>query len=145
MVSKVILIMKRILVYSLLAIGLWPGTLLAQTVTTTAPCDSTFRVVDEMPVYKKGLEDFIRDVRKDAGFGGGPCRPDKITIKWVINTQGKNTQVEVEGLDGTCRENFIHQIELMSPWKPGKRKGKLVCVRMAMPIYITYSDSPDGY
>ncbi len=132
--------MKRILVNSLLVIGLWPGKLWAQDV---AACDSTFRVVDEMPIYKSGQQDLLRDIRKEFKFGG-PCRPDKITVKWVVTTLGKVTQVEVSGIEGTCQEDFIHQFELLPPWKPGKRKGRLVCVRMSMPIYIDYSDRPDG-
>jgi protein TonB len=138
--------MKRILVNSLLIIGLitgfWPGKVSAQDVAQA--CDSTYRVVDEMPIYKNGQQDLLRDIRKEFKFGG-PCRPDKITVKWVVTTLGKVTQVEVSGIEGTCQEDFIHQFELLPPWKPGKRKGRPVCVRMSMPIYIDYSDRPDGY
>lgn len=132
--------MHKILVYSIVSLCLVTGIARGQG---AAACDSTYRVVDQMPVYKNGLEDFIRDVRKEVKFSHG-CHPDKVTVRWVLDTTGKATQVEVEGIDGTCREDFIHQFELLPAWKPGKKKGRLVCVRMVLPIYITYSDSLDG-
>lgn len=128
--------MHKILVYSLLAICLLPGVALAQGATA---CDSTYRVVDEMPVYKNGLEDFIRDVRKEVKFNYD-CHPDKITVRWILDTGGKATRVEVEGVEGTCKTEFIRQFELLPAWKPGKLKGRLVCVKMVLPIYIHYSD-----
>ncbi len=105
-------------------------------------CDSVLMVAKLMPVYKKGLEDFIRDFRKGIKLPHG-CHPDKIVLKCVVDKTGKLSNVEItaDSTDEKCREGLIHSLESLPAWTPGRHKGKPVCVRLVMPIYVHYTET----
>jgi hypothetical protein len=105
-------------------------------------CDSVRMVADVMPVYKKGLEDFIRDFRKDMKLPHG-CHPDKIVLKCIVDKTGKLSNIEIaaDSTDEKCREGLIRSLESLPAWTPGRHKGKPVCVRMVMPMYVHYTET----
>ncbi|MBT1712438.1 hypothetical protein KK062_29625 [Fulvivirgaceae bacterium PWU5] len=107
-----------------------------------AGCDSLRMVAEVMPVYKKGLEDFIRDFRKDMKLPHG-CHPDKIVLKCVVDKTGKLSNIEIaaDSTDDKCREGLIRSLESLPAWTPGRHKGKPVCVRMVMPMYVHYTET----
>lgn len=107
-----------------------------------ASCDSVRMLADVMPVYKKGLEDFIRDFRKDMKLPHG-CHPDKIVLKCIVDKTGKLSNIEIaaDSTDDKCREGLIRSLESLPAWTPGRHKGKPVCVRMVMPMYVHYTET----
>jgi hypothetical protein len=107
-----------------------------------AGCDSVRMVAEVMPVYKKGLEDFIRDFRKDMKLPHG-CHPDKIVLKCIVDKTGKLSTIEItaDSTDDKCREGLIRSLESLPAWAPGRHKGKPVCVRMVMPMYVHYTET----
>ena len=107
-----------------------------------AGCDSVRMVAEVMPVYKKGLEDFIRDFRKDMKLPHG-CHPDKIVLKCIVDKTGKLSNIEItaDSTDDKCREGLIRSLESLQAWTPGRHKGKPVCVRMVMPMYVHYTET----
>ncbi|MCD9015464.1 hypothetical protein [Parachryseolinea silvisoli] len=113
----------------------------AQT-SLPAGCDSVRMAADVMPVYKRGIQDFAIEFRKAMKLRDG-CRPDKIVFKWIVDKNGKLSNIEVTAADADdkCREDYIHILESMAAWTPGSHKGKPVCVRMVMPMYVDYKVS----
>lgn len=120
---------------------LTPGISFAQS-QLPAGCDSVRMSADVMPVYKRGLQDFAIEFRKEMKLRDG-CRPDKVVFKWIVDKTGKLSNIEViaADTDDKCRENYIHILESMTAWTPGSHKGKPVCVRMVMPMYVDYKTS----
>jgi hypothetical protein len=122
-------------------LSLAPDIAIAQTQLPVG-CDSVRMLADVMPVYKKGLEDFIRDFRKDMKLPHG-CHPDKIFLKCIVDKTGKLSNIEItaDSTDDKCREGLIRSLESLQAWTPGRHKGKPVCVRMVMPMYVHYTET----
>lgn len=99
-------------------------------------CDSVYTVVDQMPTYGKGKEDLMRYLMKTLKFKK-PCRPEELRrLTWTINKEGKMVDMDLIGLEGKCREQIIEQLKSFPTWTPGRQNGKLVCVKMILPIHI---------
>lgn len=122
-------------------LSLVPGLAAAQD-RLPAGCDSVRVLAEVMPVYKKGLEDFIRDFRKDMKLPHG-CHPDKIVLKCIVDKTGKLSNIEItaDSADDKCREGLIRSLESLPAWTPARHKGKPVCVRMVMPMYVHYTET----
>jgi len=102
-------------------------------------CDTVYQVVDEAPVYKSGQTDLIDAVKK---FRFSKyCKPEEVRqITWVLNASGKVISVDVVGAKGDCMIEIQEQARQLSPWAPGKLKGKPVCVKVILPINIRPTD-----
>ncbi len=102
-------------------------------------CDTVYQVVDEAPVYKSGQTDLIDAVKK---FRFSKyCKPEEVRqITWVLNASGKVISVDVLGAKSDCLKEIQEQARQLSPWAPGKLKGKPVCVKVVLPIKIWLTD-----
>ncbi|MDR3610067.1 MAG: M56 family metallopeptidase [Ignavibacteriaceae bacterium] len=97
-----------------------------------------FTYVEQMPEFPGGdeaLYAFITnnivypDDAKRAGVEG------KVYVQFVVNKDGSVTDVKVQNRIGAgCDEEAVRVVKLMSKWVPGKHKGEVVKVRLAMPI-----------
>lgn len=109
--------------------------LLGQSIAQES-CDSVYVVVDEMPVYKNGLHDFVRDLTKNLIFKKA-CPPSEVRqFNWTINKQGKMVDIDIPNIDQECEDQLIAQFKKMQPWTPGRLRGRVVCVTMRVPICI---------
>ena len=112
--------------------GIWPADSFGQD----SQCDSVYTVVDQMPTYGKEPEDLVRYLRSNLKFKK-PCRPEELRrLTWTINREGKIVQIDLVGLEGECREQIVEQLKSLPSWVPGRLNGKLVCVKMVLPIHI---------
>ncbi|HEU5290035.1 MAG TPA: hypothetical protein VFU05_05275 [Cyclobacteriaceae bacterium] len=99
-------------------------------------CDTTYTVVDEMPMYKSGNSDLIRDIRENFKFDKN-CKPEELRqLIWTIDEKGKVVNIDVVGLEGDCKNNITKQAKLLTDWRAGKLQGKPVCTKITIPIHI---------
>ena len=100
------------------------------------PCDSVYMVVEEMPTFGSGIEDFFKEVGRRIKISK-PCKIGELKrIEWTVTTEGEMVDIDVFGLERECKNEVIKQLKGFPLWTPGKLKGENVCVRMVMPIYI---------
>lgn len=97
-----------------------------------------FVIVETMPEFpggKKALEKYFTDnlnypeAAKKAGISG------KVTINFVVEADGSLSDIKIiKGLGFGCDEEVLRLITQMPKWKPGKQRGKVVSVRMTLPV-----------
>ena len=117
-------------------LGLWTFDSFGQE----SPCDSVYTFVDQMPTYGKGTVDLMRYLMKNLKFNKR-CLPEELRrLTWTINKEGKMVDIDLVGLEGECRDQAIAQLKPFSTWTPGRLNGKLVCVKMVLPIHIRPSE-----
>ncbi|HEY0654283.1 MAG TPA: energy transducer TonB [Chryseosolibacter sp.] len=99
-------------------------------------CDTVYRFVDEMPKYKNNGQDLMTDfyklkIEKD-------CKPEELQqVVWVINKEGKISNVEVIGPSSEhCKNYVIQHAKTLTEWTPGKKDGKPVCVKIVLAVNI---------
>lgn len=101
----------------------------------TTPCDSVYTIVDEMPKFGKEDFDLMSHLIKHVQFGS--CGLDEMKILTrTIDSSGHMINIDVPSLEGECKQKIIEQLKTFPPWKPGKLKGKPVCVKMMLRICI---------
>lgn len=111
-------------------LGLWTDDSFGQE----SPCDSVFTFVDQMPIYGNGTEDMMRYLTKTLKLNKS-CRPDEPRyLIWTVTMEGKVVDIDLIGLEGKCKDQFIGQLKPFPTWTPGRLNGKLVCVKMVIPI-----------
>jgi hypothetical protein len=44
--------------------------------------------------------------------------------------------IDVPSIEGECRQKIIEQLKAFPKWKPGRLKGKPVCIKMYLRICI---------
>ena len=101
----------------------------------TTPCDSVFMVVDEMPTFGDLDNDLSIYIAKNLKFG--TCGLDEMKrLTWTIDTEGRMINIDAPSLEGKCKQDVIAQLEKFPLWKPGRLKGKPVCVKMNLRMCI---------
>lgn len=101
----------------------------------TSLCDSVYEIVDDMPKFGDSVEDLTLYVAKNVKFG--KCGLDEMkTSTWIIDTEGRMINIDAPSLEGQCKQDVIEQLEKFPRWKPGKRNGALVCVKMSFRMCI---------
>jgi hypothetical protein len=99
----------------------------------TSHCDSAYAIVDEIPKF--GELDFTLYLAKNVKFG--KCGMDEMKIfTWTVDTEGQMINIDAPTLEGQCKQDIIGQLEKFPRWKPGKLKGRLVCVKMTLRMCI---------
>ncbi|MEQ8472784.1 MAG: TonB family protein [Marinoscillum sp.] len=103
-----------------------------------------FEIVETMPEFPGGNAGFLSHISKNIDY---PSRArnlgitGKVFVQFVIDTDGKITEVEVvRGIGGGCDEEAVKAIENAPNWSPGKQRGRPVKVRMVVPINFSLSD-----
>lgn len=100
--------------------------------------EKVYTFTDQMPQFPGGDDKLLEyldknihypEIAKRAGIEG------RVIVTFVVNKSGKVTNVKVrKGIGAGCDEEAIRLISNMGDWKPGKSKGKVVNVRMSIPI-----------
>ena len=103
----------------------------------TINCDSVYRIVEQMPVYKNGMEDFYDDFGKVKLTKG--CQVDVASLSWVVNTEGQMIDIEVKVLDEKCASSIVTQLKTFPRWTPAKHAGRNVCIRMTLVVHVRRS------
>jgi len=106
--------------------------------TVKIPSDEIYMEVDVAPEPLGGMPTFFEYIAKnlkypsdarEAGIEG------KVFVQFVVDTDGKITEVKaVRGIGYGCDEEAVRVISGSDKWKPGMKDGKVVKVRMILPI-----------
>lgn len=65
----------------------------------------------------------------------------RVVASFIVLKDGSLDSIKiVKGIGGGCDEEVIRIIESMPKWKPGKHNGKIVKVRVNMPIIFKLED-----
>jgi len=105
------------------------------------PKDKIVLYCDHMPGFPGG-EDGLFEIMKDnlvypetakrAGIEG------KVYVSFVVDKDGSVTNVEIlKGIGAGCDEEAERVVNLMPKWEPGRDKGKLVRVKIAVPVVFS--------
>jgi TonB family protein len=96
---------------------------------------------DEMPLFHGGTEGLFKfmtdnivypENAKKSGIKG------KVFVGFVVEKDGSVSNVEIlKGVGSGLDEEAVRVIKLMPKWQPGKDKGKLVRVKIAVPIVFS--------
>jgi len=97
-----------------------------------------YTFVEQMPVYKGGTETLVKfiagnikypEIAKRAGIQG------KVMVQFVVDKNGKvQYPVVLKGIGAGCDEEAVRVIKMLADWEPGKQNGKIVNVKMVIPI-----------
>lgn len=107
-----------------------------QCLSQLSMCDSIYTIADEMPKYKSGDTDLFRDIRMNFRYNEA-CKTEELRqIIWIISDRGKVLNVDLVGLESECKNDIIRQSKLLTEWKPGKIRGKPVCIKVTLLLHI---------
>jgi TonB family protein len=116
-------------------------TSLASTIsmdTVKNQSDEIYMEVDVAPEPSSGMTAFFEYIAtnlkypadaREAGIEG------KVFVQFVVDTDGKVTNVQsVKGIGYGCDEEAVRVMTECPAWKPGQKDGKVVKVRIVLPI-----------
>jgi len=90
-----------------------------------------------MPLYKSKLADFSRDIVKTVKWGPSCAESySSQAMTWTITASGEMTDIRLYGFPKDCEDGIVEQLKNLKGWRPGKLKGKPVCVSMGTRIFI---------
>lgn len=101
------------------------------------PCDSVYKVVDEMPIYKNKMADLSRDLVKTVHWEYS-CADiySSQAMTWTVTASGEMTDIKLYGFSKTCEYGIVEQLKKLKGWRPGKLHGRPVCVSMGTKIHV---------
>lgn len=95
-------------------------------------------IVEKMPSYVGGLEEFYKFVGKNLKYPAQARRmgiEGKVFVHFVVDRDGSLSDIKVvRGIGAGCDEEVERIIHKSPKWNPGKQRGEPVRVRMMMPI-----------
>jgi hypothetical protein len=97
-------------------------------------CDVYYSIVEVMPQFPGGDTELLRRV---SGFlDAKTCPHRKTTLHYVIDRNGRPTDMKVDGVSDNCTRHFIQEFNKLPDWTPGFQEGVPVCVELFMPLII---------
>lgn len=117
---------------------------------TELPADSSgtiYTIVEQPPEFAGGQVAFAKYLRENLRTpkeNQRACCMGKVYIRFVIETNGEISQVEIKkGMTGMCEawnKEAINLVKNMPPWKPATHQGKRVKCYYHLPINICYGE-----
>lgn len=105
------------------------------SLSQTQSCDSIYTIVDEMPKFGTDDNGLLIYMAKNLNFGA--CGLDEMKLlTWTIDSEGRMTNIDATSLKGECKNYVVEQLKKFPLWKPGRHKGKSVCVKMNLRMCI---------
>jgi TonB family protein len=101
-----------------------------------------FALVDEMPVFSKiGYKSFDEYIRKNLTFPQNAKEngiTGEVTVQFIVNVEGKVEEVKIiQGVDPLLDLEAVRVINSSPRWKPGKKNGEKVNVKLVYPVIFT--------
>jgi len=99
------------------------------------PCDVLVSIVEDMPQFPGGDVEIVKRMR---GFLNGKNCEHLQTAKiiYVVDRNGKPTNLRIDGISDDCTKLFIEEFEKLPNWTPGYQDGKPVCVQYIVNIMV---------
>ena len=100
--------------------------------------DEVFSVVEVMPSFPGGTEEFYAFVSKNLKYPRKALKANvegKVVVRFVVAEDGDVSQVEVlKGIGYDCDEEAIRVLQSSPDWIPGRQRGRNVKVRVIVPL-----------
>lgn len=100
--------------------------------------DEVFKEAEVMPEYPGGMQELMTYIGTSISYpetAEADGLEGKVFVQFVIDAQGKVTQVEVvKGVRDDLDAEAVRVVSEMPDWTPGKQDGKAVNVQMVLPI-----------
>lgn len=111
---------------------------------TVLEASEVFDVVEESPTFPGGMEawnEFLMDNLKYPAQARRMGIEGTVYLVFEIRTDGSVRNVELlRGIGAGCDEEAMRVINKSPKWNPGKQRGRLVNVRMRLPIRFKLGD-----
>lgn len=100
--------------------------------------DEVFTVVEQMPSFPGGTEEFYEFVSQNIKYPRKALRANvegKVIVKFIVMEDGDISQVEViKGIGFDCDEEAVRVLKSSPDWIPGKHQGRNVKVTVMLPF-----------
>lgn len=122
----------------------------AQKLADNSPTgdDKVYVEVDQLPKFKGGMQGLIAELQKTIIY---PTEAKKIGtegqvfVGFIVTKSGEVTEVSVEkGLTKQCDEAAVAAVSQLPNWEPGVHEGKVVNVKLVLPINFELDDAEEG-
>lgn len=105
--------------------------------------NKVFEKVDDLPKFPGGtnaLISFIQTNLKYPEEAKKHSTEGKVFVEFIVLKTGKVDSVKIiRGIGNGCDESALELMKKSPDWKPGKQNGKLVNVKMVVPISFKLS------
>ncbi|MEM9674201.1 MAG: TonB family protein [Bacteroidota bacterium] len=113
----------------------------------SADTDNIFITVEDQPEPEGGMRLFYDYVQSNLTYPAQARQmgiEGKVFVQFVVDTDGSLTDVKaIKGIGAGCDEEAVRVIQEALPWNPGTQRGKLVKVRMVLPITFRLGEEPN--
>ena len=118
------------------------------SVTTPAPQDSVFLVVDEMPEFPGGMQAMMEYLAQHVKYPSIAQKngvQGRVITQFTVSKDGSITDAKVlRSVDPYLDKEALRVVSAMPKWKPGKQGGKAVATRFTVPVVFRLnSDEPN--
>jgi hypothetical protein len=105
---------------------------------------NVYSFVQEMPIYKNGTNDFLKDFAKAFHYNGTETQT-LVKIQFVIDKKGRLTGARIYGkpkddMVSPFEKAVLSAVSLLQNWTPGRHMKKNVNVIITQTIHIDYTN-----
>ena len=117
-------------------------------VTSLAPQDSVFQVVEEMPEFPGGMQAMMQFIASNVKYPSIAQKngvQGRVITQFTVGKDGSITDAKVlRSVDPYLDKEALRVISAMPKWKPGKQDGKAVATRFTVPVVFRLTgDEPE--
>ena len=117
-------------------------------VTSLAPQDSVFHVVEEMPEFPGGMQAMMQFIASNVKYPSIAQKngvQGRVITQFTVGKDGSITDAKVlRSVDPYLDKEALRVISVMPKWKPGKQGGKAVATRFTVPVVFRLTgDEPE--
>lgn len=99
---------------------------------------------DVLPQYTLDEKEFRRRLFEDLKIPSDVGLKEKVILEIIIEKDGSVTYVGGKNLANEyLKLQFIERLRRMPKWKPGKKNGKVIRMKMSFPISLSFTDDPN--
>ena len=115
----------------------------AQTVKKPAPDNKVYEVCEQMPSYVGGQQALMKYLMENVRYPKAAVeakQQGRVVVQFVVEKDGAVSGVKLlKSVTPLLDAEAIRVVKAMPKWNPGKKDGKLVRVRYALPVSFRLS------
>ena len=100
--------------------------------------DKIFIVVEKQPAFPGGTKAFLLYIQKNLMYPNQAKRmgiEGKVYVQFVVDKEGNLSEVKsIKGIGAGCEDEAVRVIQNSPKWQPGKQRGRVVSVRIVVPL-----------